>query len=88
MGGGGGGKDSSLDYRMIAWYKVHRIKGTIDKDWFMRQVNRNHIDSWYSTILIQPFDKSKQTTIYNLTIIYTEPFLFKKLSFLCVYAVT
>ena len=25
-------KDCSLDYRMIAWYKVHRIKGTIDKD--------------------------------------------------------
>ena len=25
---------------------------------------------------------------YNLTIIYTEPFLFKKLAYLCVYAVT
>ena len=27
-------------------------------------------------------------TMYNLTIIYTEPFLFKKLAYLCVYAVT
>ena len=54
-------KDCSLDYRMIAWYKVHRIKGTIDKDWFMRQVNKYQIDSWYSTILIKSFDKSKQT---------------------------
>ena len=26
--------------------------------------------------------------MYNLTIIYTEPFLFKKLAYLCVYAVT
>ena len=53
---GGGGEDCSLDYRMIAWYKVHRIKGTIDKDWFMRQVNKYQIDSWYSTILIKSFD--------------------------------
>ena len=56
-----GGGDCSLDYRMIASYKVHRIKGTIDKDWFMRQVNRYQIDSWYSTILIKSFEKSKQT---------------------------
>ena len=55
MGGGGGRQDCSLDYRMIAWYKVHRIKGTIDKDWFMRQVNKYQIDSWYSTILIKSF---------------------------------
>ena len=27
-------------------------------------------------------------TMYSLTIIYTEPFLFKKLAYLCVYAVT
>ena len=27
-------------------------------------------------------------TMYNLTIIYTEHFLFKKLAYLCVYAVT
>ena len=27
-------------------------------------------------------------TMYNLTIIYTEPFLYKKLAYLCVYAVT
>ena len=27
-------------------------------------------------------------TLYNLTIIYTEPFVFEKLAYLCVYAVT
>ena len=27
-------------------------------------------------------------TLYNLTIIYTEPFIFEKLAYLCVYAVT
>ena len=32
--------------------------------------------------------RTRFLTMYNLTIIYTEPFLFKKLAYLCVYAVT